>query len=207
MTNASAWRLVAVLALASNAALATRSIAVERRMTHNLVRADSVRRDAEQFRRRSQTERAALVRTIAGMPVTAPFIEGVVAENARSIRLNAPEDGLYYLMSPECAACAMNLPFLDSLAAAGGVRVIAFARDAKAATLRQYALRHSSSITFVASPRGYIEQVTPRWATPVSIVVREGRVQSILPGRISDAEKRELLTQRDVARSDDVGKR
>lgn len=182
-----------MLAAVSNAALATRSILVEKRWSITVRTGDSATAMLSREKASLTQERAALVRALAGMPLIVPFLSGVSAADSTMVTIEGPTDGVYYLASPSCAACAANLPFLDTLARRKTLRVVVIVRDASASELSQYAQAHESSLLFLSRPSGYIEQVTPRWATPLSVVVLGGRLQSIIVGRLSASEQRELM--------------
>ncbi len=115
------------------------------------------------------------------------------AEDASHFSIETVKDGVYYLVSPSCPACAINIPFLDSLSRRGTLQVVVVSRDATVSELRQYARSLGSALTFVANPQGYVERVIPRWLTPVSLIILGGKLRSIIPGRLEPAEKSELL--------------
>ena len=193
MTDVGMLRTLLTLAVISNVVLASRSIVVEQRLNNRARLTDSVATAERQLTSRVERERNALVRTIRDLPVFQPFLSGRTHTDSVPFSLKRPVDGVYYLVSPRCGACALNLPFLDSLSRHGALRVVAIARDASPSELLNYAHSNGTALTFVADPGGYIESVIPRWATPITAVVLHGKLTSIIAGQIGNEEKQELL--------------
>lgn len=190
----SAWVLwLLALAVLCDMLLATRSIIVERQLHRALARSDSSMRSVIAERDLGKRERASLFRVLREAPVTKPFLIGRLAADSQLIALDRPMDGAYYLVSPQCRACAINFPFLDSLSKNRAFQVLAYSRDASVRDLREYAQELGSRMRFVADPSGYLDRITPRWATPLLIVVVGGQLRSLIPGRISDQDKVDLI--------------
>jgi hypothetical protein len=184
-----------LVALGSNVFLAVRSIVIERRQALAIRAIDSSWLTTRESEKLLRLERAALVTAIGDLPTFAPFIAGYAASDSQMINIEAPLDGLYYLLSPTCPACRQNLPFLDSLAATGTLKVLGFAREATVEQLRLYKERERTNLEIVADPMGYIEAITPRSVTPLSVIVFRGRVAAMVNGRLSERDKEELIRQ------------
>ena len=193
--SSSLFRWALVVALGSNVFLSVRSIVIERRHALALRVGDSVLRTTREAERLLRLDRAALLTSIGDLPTYAPFIAGYAASDSRSINVEVPMDGVYYLLSPTCAACRQNLPFLDSLAATGTLKVLGFAREASLEQLQQYRKQERTNLEIIAEPRGYIEAITPRSVTPLSVIVFRGRVAAIVNGKLSERDKEELTRQ------------
>lgn len=169
--------------VASCGVLVARSIYVERSLTRELGVAQAELESSTRLRATERNERNALVRVLGGIAPYEPFLVGVQVSSGEPIRLESPRDGIYYLVDPGCAACAANFPFLDSLAAEGA-SVIVYSRDGSEEELGRYASTSGVSLPFVADPGGFVEAITPRWATPLTLVFRAGRLVALIPGRL-----------------------
>ncbi len=186
-------RLVLIAAILSNMGLAWRSIHVERKITNRLQSADSLVGALSADKKTAAYERAALIRSLGRMPLSQPFLSGIPSFDSTTRITYEPADGVYYLISPTCRACDINYPFLDSLARHTRLRVVAISRDASPSDLYRYVEDRKFTFPLLAAPAGYVEHITPQWATPLSVIVLGGKLHSIVAGRLDDNTQRDLF--------------
>lgn len=191
--SSSFLQIALVAAVVSNIGLAFRSIYVERQLTARIQSADSLATALSVDKRAAAAERTALVRALAEMPPFRPFLSGVLTSDTTVRVTYDVADGVYYLISPTCPACDINYPFLDSLARKSRLRVVAISRDASPSDLSRYVRERAVSLPFLASPSGYVDHITPRWGTPLSVIVLDGKLHSIVPGRLDETVQQDLF--------------
>lgn len=140
---------------------------------------------------RGRVVKAALLASIRNVPLGGAPLTGVdVSTNSLRYFKGTP-DGVYYLLDPECAACAENLPLLDSLSRHGGVRVLALAPYDSAEVVR-YLRLHSAQVPVLVSVHGLLIDIFPRYLTPITAVVRAGALQNVLEGLIDSSNAASL---------------
>lgn len=162
--------------------------------------ADARRRLGEEAKNRYRFERSAgvaqmekvgLLRTLASIPPTRPFLVGDDLRTGVRSRLQLPLDGVYVSFSPSCKACRDMLPFLDSLAARDRFRVFAVVPLREGALLDSTLLRSAPPVCFVTADSGFLSYSLPTYVTPISEIYRDGKMELFLDRSPSTSERRE----------------
>jgi len=157
--------------------------------------------EARRIERSLRTERTALVASLGRITPSEPYLVGRDVVGDTMLRVIRPKDGVYYLIATTCAACSRNLPFLDSLSqgsGVGGVFVLALQRDK--ATVKDYAQRHRIGVPVVTELEGFLPAAVPKYVTPLTTIVWDGRITSFIAGDIQPRDKMEILASFEARR-------
>lgn len=187
------WPLLIAAALVANAYLAVRAMRAEQRVRELSRELFS----AEQEGRRMRSRHLAYQRALAGVELRASGLGGVdVARNER-VTMTGTRDGVYYVLDPQCGACAGNLPFLESLAAQAPGRVRGLA-PYDSVEVARYAEVHKIAFPVLVRPSGQLVNIVPRHATPLTLLVTDGRVTSVFEGQLDDAAQVVIATAQGI---------
>ncbi|HEX7025137.1 MAG TPA: hypothetical protein VF187_10005 [Gemmatimonadales bacterium] len=149
--------------------------------------------EARRVERNLRTERTALVASLGQVPPSEPYLVGMDVVADTVVQLDRPRDGVYYLIATTCAACARNLPSLDSLAmGSGGGGVFILALQSNPTVVKEYAHQHRIRVPVLSQLKGFLAAAIPKFVTPLTTIVWDGKITSFIPGDIGTRERSEL---------------
>lgn len=138
-------------------------------------------------------EREGLLGVLRSQALSGGFLAGTLIDLDSTVNWPVARDGIYYVIRPDCAACAINYAFLNSLHRTYGRSVVALAVSGGTEVLTAYARSHQLSFPILAGPSGKLMDMVPRHGVPLTIEVRGGRLHAIITGRIG-REQQEVLS-------------
>lgn len=119
-------------------------------------------RDITSRFRSVERERGAFEKLLKRLPLTpSPVLAGYDVTADSMVQFNDMTAAIY-ILSPGCAACAINLPLLNETARSMDLRVIAVAFTTDISELEVYARDHQLAFPLLANPMGTVLNVIPR---------------------------------------------
>ena len=134
-----------------------------------------------------------------------PFsFKGIEATSGEEVTLETIDSMVVYLFGPDCPFSSRNVPFLNSLHAAG-VRVIGMAPDERRPLIELFARTSETAFPLLASPRGNVIDILPNGAVPLSAVFLNGRMESLWLGELDEDRKREIAERFGLDSEEELG--
>lgn len=131
--------------------------------------------------RRARAQRQAFIEALGHVNVGRGRLSGYDHVSHRPFVSSGTPDGAYYLLDPLCSACAANLPTLDSMEANAPGSVFALA-PYDSMRLESYVATHRVTFPVLGRPTGLLPDIVPRYATPLTVFVANGRIVGIVDG-------------------------
>lgn len=137
-------------------------------------------------------ERDALVRGLLTSDDDSVFLSGTIAQTGRGNVVSSTRDGLYYVISVHCSACALNLEYLSNLQDSGLVRVTGLSRADPIDSVRRYASQNHVTFPILTNVTGRLVDRLPRHGVPVPVLIRNGAAREMYSGKLSDSSRSSL---------------
>lgn len=141
-------------------------------------------------------EKESLIEAVNRLAGTGPAVRGLYNDSMPSpATLDTLGDRLVYVISTRCGNCPLNFPWLALLERRRPGSVLGVSVVDSVSTLVQYGRHHELPFPIVSLRGGWLFDALPRHATPVTVVVREGRITRIATGALTDAAARDVMAQ------------
>jgi len=178
-----------LLAIAGSGYLAARLTGLERDNAHlrNALHIQT------QTARRLRSARAGLLDAMSRVPVDSGGLQGTDYVSGDTVNLSAAPDGVYYVIHPDCPACALNLPFLRQASKRFPGWVLGIAPVGRE-QLAEYSQRHALNFPLLGDPKGRIVDLLPRNVTPITAIVVDGSLMSLIPGKLAEEDEEVILS-------------
>ena len=138
-------------------------------------------------------EHGALVEAINNRGWDGTFLHGRSVTTNRDILFESVRDAVYYIIRSTCSACPLNYPAMTRLAREAPGRVFIVALDDSAVDLREYVSKFAQPAPTLSSASGRLLQNLPDYATPVTLLFRQGRLVSLVTGKVDERSEAFLL--------------
>ena len=144
-----------------------------------------------------EIHRRALKDLLNDVELDPPFLAADVAVGLESDGLLIQEPGnvVLYRLSTDCTACRSNYGFLNDLTEAG-VPVIGLAVDSidAEAVVERHQVEWDVRFPILVNSRGSATEVVPRYGTPTTVVISQGKVVFLEFGKLEPEARQALKT-------------
>lgn len=154
--------------------------------------------------RAARLERLALVERLRQIPLERGFLQGTEVGSGVRMQVDEPRNGVYYVVKPSCAACALNYPFLDSLAMIAPGFVTGLLWEGDSATAIEYLKREHVAFPLLRSVSGKLLNAIPRHGVPLTVLISGDSIRAITGGQLSTDDQRMLVELAKSAWSSDA---
>lgn len=151
-----------------------------------------------------ELEHVALVKVLKALKWDESFMPGTIAIADSQATHDQVKDGVYYLIATTCGACPKNYPALERLHEVAPGRINVVALDAGSGDLGDYAVAHGLNMPVWGSVVGRLTSNIPSYATPVTLLFRNGRLVRLVTGPID--ERTEAYLAANVRNDGTVGR-
>ena len=117
--------------------------------------------------------------------LTSPVLEGDDPVADAFVQVPGDQPTLVYVLDADCAACDINYDFLRRLADAAGGRVHGVSLEDEPLRIREYSQSQRLNFPTLVSVTGGLHPLLPRHGTPITVLVAQGEVATIISGRLS----------------------
>ena len=124
----------------------------------------------------ARLEDAAFVEAVNRQAWGGPFLGGHHVQAGSDIRIDRPDDGIYYMIRSTCQACPRNYPVIKRLSDSLPGKVFIVSLDDSAASLVPYAAEHGLTSMLVGSSHGHLLTNIPEYATPITLLFKDGKL-------------------------------
>jgi len=113
-------------------------------------------------------------------------LEGQDAARDKAVRYRAEDLDMVYVLSTQCAGCAVNLPLLIRMYS-GGTRMVGISSQDSPGSLRAYVEQHKIPFPIVSRASGLVFRTLSKGTTPATVIFKNGEVNDLRVGDLTRA--------------------